>query len=69
MRKMTRSQHALNANKVSLGRNETEFQNLVADIGAIVPNHQSANNSFMMIEVTDLDIKDKMLEQPTRAQT
>lgn len=60
-RKAGRSMTNLNTNKVSIGKNHREYANFLADIGTDNQiGRGSMHSSNMMIEISDLDVKDPM---------
>ena len=52
----------LNTNKVSIGQNHREYANFLADIGSAdnQVGRGSIHSSNMMIEISDLDVKDPL---------
>ena len=47
----------INYNKVSHGQNSREVERFFADLNN-EPNRQSIDSSYMMIEISDVDIRD-----------
>ena len=49
----------LQSNKVSMGENHREYANFLADLG-VQNEHASMNSSHMMIEISDVDVRDPL---------
>ena len=68
-RKGGKSMSQLDTNKVNIGDNHREYVNFLADINPIPHGSQigrgSMNSSHMMIEISDVDIKDPLVRANT----